>query len=512
MSNLSAVAEAKLAEAIGQYYADPLGFVLAAYPWGDPKLPDGSPNPLANKAGPEPWQRRLLVNLGAHIRENAERADLGLQPLVWRSARASGHGVGKSAIVAWVIQFFMSTRRNTRGVVTANTGNQLETKTWPELAKWHKLLACRHWFTWTATSYYFTLTPEEQRKNYMVSASTVSPENTEAFAGLHNEGNTVFAIFDEASGIAAKIWEVALGAFTDGEGFFLAFGNPTQPTGSFADCFDKHADMYDLEQIDSREVSHTNKEHLNAIIRMYGADSDEAKVRVYGTFPNQAYNGFISVDTVQDAQRRELIPDPGAALIMAVDVARFGDDETVIGYRQGRDARTRPQLFFKGLKTTKITEIVAREADRERPDAIVIESTGPGVGVIDQLRDRGYRVIEVHPGALSSQPDHYVRKRDELWGLGRDWLIEQGCISDDPVLEKQLTSIQYTLDRVEQRIKLEAKEDMKKRTGLGSPDRADTLMLTFAVRLARRDRNLDGRRGGPNPRNQAISDYDDASY
>lgn len=511
MADLSAQAEAKLAEAVGQYYADPLGFVLAMYPWGEPTLPDGSPNPLKNKRGPEPWQRRLLERLGAHIRENIERAELDMQPLVWNSARASGHGVGKSAVVAWIIQFLMATRRNTRGVVTANTGNQLETKTWPELAKWHRLIAVRHWFTWTATSYYFTLAPEAERKNYMVTASTVSPENTEAFAGLHNEGNTVFVIFDEASGIDSKIWEVATGAFTDGEGFFFVFGNPTQPTGPFADCFDKWKDEFDLEQIDSREVSHTNKEHIDKIIRMYGADSDEAKVRVYGTFPAQAYNGFIGMDAVEEAQTRELTTDPGAAIILAVDVARFGDDETVIGVRQGRDFRSRPMLRFKGLKTTRITEIVAKEADRLRPDAIVIESTGPGAGVIDQLRDRGYRVIEVHPGAMSGEPLHYYRKRDELWAKMRDWIIEEGCISDDPTLAKQLTTIQYTLDAAEQRTKLEAKEDYKKRTGLSSPDCADTLALTFAVRLARRDRNLD-RRGYQDTRSTAISDYEPVDY
>jgi len=332
-SNLSVRTEAQLAELAARFYSDPYGWVMAFYPWGEEKLPDGSPNPLRHKSGPEPWQKRLLIKVGEHIREGSDLKSLGLDWPVWRSARASGHGIGKSAVVAWLIQFFMTTRRDTRGVVTANTQRQLEDKTWPELAKWHNMLLNKHWFEWSATAYTFILYPEERRKNYRVIAATVSEENTEAFAGLHNEGNTVFVIFDEASGIPAKIWEVAQGALTDGEGFFFCFGNPTRPDGAFADCFDKHADMYDLEHIDSREVSHTNKSHIMDMIRLYGDDSDEVKVRVKGQFPNQAFNGFIGFDTVREAIDRELVYDPGAALIMAVDVARFGDDEIVFGYR-----------------------------------------------------------------------------------------------------------------------------------------------------------------------------------
>ena len=521
MTGLSAKTEAALAEFIGGFYADPEGFVMAVWPWGSrmvdgikvripgmETLPDGSPNPLIDWVGPERWQRRLLRKLGAHIRENIARAELGLQPLVFRAARASGHGVGKSALVAWIIYFLMSTRHDTRGVVTANTQFQLEDKTWPELAKWHNLAINKHWFAWAATSFYFKPYPEDRRKNYMTTAATVSEQKTEAFAGLHNEGRTVFIVFDEASGIPSKIWEVSEGALTDGEGFFFAFGNPTRPDGDFAECFDKHKDMYDTEQVDSREVTHTNKTALEDIIRKYGIDSDEVKVRILGQFPIMSFNGFIPPSIVDMAIERELTHDSGAPLIMAVDVARFGDDESVIGYRQGRDARSRRMKSFKGLTTVKLAEIVMQEANRERPDAIVVESTGPGAGVIDILRSRGYRVVEVHPGSAAVEHDKYANKRAEIWVWMRDWFIEQGCVADDPELYKQLTSILYMLDRHEQRIILEAKRDMKKR-GLPSPDRADTLALTFAATVARRDANSS--RTVPLNR-QTITEYDPMTY
>lgn len=485
-------AERMLSEFVAQFYGDPYGFVMAIFPWGEPLLADGSVNPLAKKTGPEDWQRELLEAVGEHIKANGTLISLGLFMQVWRSAIASGHGVGKSAIVAWLILFFMSTRVNVRGVVTASTQHQLEDKTWPELRKWQKLAINGHWFLWSSSSFSFAAYAEEDRKNYRFTAATVSKDNTEAFAGLHNEGRAVVVLFDEASGVEPKVWEVAHGALSDGEAFFAAFGNPTEPEGEFPDCFDKHKDDYSyLRNIDSRSVSHTNKDAIRASIKILGGeDSDAVKVRWRGIFPSQSYNGFISVDGVNDAQNRDTPPDFGAGLIMAVDVARFGNDESVIGYRQGRDAFSRPYRTFKHLSLVKLAEIVAMEANNTRPDAIVIESTGPGAGVIDILRDKNFKIVEVHPGARANAHEHYMNRRAEYWALMRDWLYEEGRITDDPELFRQLTTIQYTLDRHEQRILLESKESMKSR-GLPSPDRADTLALTFAVSIARRDRNKD---------------------
>jgi hypothetical protein len=505
MSVVPLSTDKQLAEFAAGFRDNPLGFVKAAYPWGEPQLPDGSFNPLHNRTGPEPWQARLLTKLGKHVQENDQRITLGLEPLVWRSARSSGHGVGKSALVAWVIQWVMATRAMARGVITANTQKQLEDKTWPELAKWHAIFLFKKWFNWQATSYSSGLVPDAVRKNYMMTAMTVGEDNTEAFQGLHNAESSVLMIFDEASGIHAKIWEAATGATTDGEVFFLVFGNPTQPIGDFADCFDKHAEMYDTEFVDSRDVSHTNKSALADIIKMYGADSDEARVRVYGQFPHQAFNEFIGKDLARDAQTRPLDPDAQAALIMAVDVARYGGDEIVISYRQGRDARSRKRRVFKGISTVQLTNIIVKEYQQNHPDAIVIEAPGGGDGVIDQLRENHHlKVFEFWPGAMSAEPDKYYRKRDEIWHLGKDWLVDGGCIDDDNEFFLQLTGLQYGYDRFEQKLKMESKELYKSRTGEHSPDRADSFMLTFAVKVVRRDRGLDWR-----IRNQAKVEYDE---
>lgn len=499
--------EARLGDFAGEYYANPLGFVMAVYPWGEPTLPDGGFNPLHNKRGPEPWQHDLLEALRVHIERNLDLKLFELDYEAWRSAVASGHGIGKSAFVAWLIQFFMGTRRNCRGAVTANTAAQLETRTWPELARWHRLFLLKHWFEWTATSYYFKLYPPEQQKNYMFTAATVSEHNTDAFQGLHNEEGAVVVIFDEAGGIFPKLWEVVQGAMTDGEPFFFAFGNPTDPDAEFARCFDKHKNMYWTKTVDSREVSFTNKAALADMIKMWGEDSDEVRVRVKGQFPRQSYDGFFNFDAITEAMERQYEHDPMAPIIMAVDVARFGRDQTVIRVRQGRNAR-RPPVKLLGKDNVFVANIVQREYDQIKPDALVIESTGPGSGVIDILRDRGYKVFEIHPGAMSAYPEHYYRKRDEMYGLCRDWLNENGCLPHEPDLIEQMRKIKYSLDRFDSAIKIESKDDFKERTKLTSPDEMDSLVLTFGVRVARRDRNLDYRSIQNGSANSYPTDYD----
>lgn len=498
--------EARLRELIARFRYDAYGFVMTVFPWGVPGTT------LAKKSGPEKWQAELLHEMSAHAIENAHRKQLGFDYLVGRFTTASGHGVGKSALVAWVILWFMSTRMDTRGVVTANTAGQLQTKTWPELGKWYNMAINKHWFIWTGASLFYAQYPEDKQKNYKVDALTVSPENSEAWAGLHNEAGTVFVIFDEASGIDAELWKVAEGAFTDGEPWFLVFGNPTKPDGSFADThLADPENRWKKRNIDSREVSHTNKAHLADLIRANGGtDNDYIRIRVLGQFPAKAYDGFIAPSDVTAAQQRELFHDDGVALIMGVDVSRFGDDETVFAFRRGTDARSIPWITRKGLSTVDVAMVAVELIQKYRPDAVVIENIGPGVGTIDTLRSWNYKVIEVHPGAPSSQPKTFVNVRAELWSVMRESIQQRLCLPElDGELFKQLTSIRYEVTGSgESVLKMESKKDMKAR-GLESPDRADALMLTFAYKIQRRDMPRNATAGGPGSTNRNKTEYDE---
>ena len=124
--NSAEAREVKLIDQCVQYAADPLGFVLAMFPWREP-------GELVDQDGPREWQRDILRTIGDRLKAGAELQD------AIQIAVASGHGIGKSALMAWVILWSISTMRHARGVVTANTDGQLRTKTWPEVSKWHRL-------------------------------------------------------------------------------------------------------------------------------------------------------------------------------------------------------------------------------------------------------------------------------------------------------------------------------------------------------------------------------------
>jgi hypothetical protein len=316
-----------------------------------------------------------------------------------------------------------------------------------------------------------------------------SETNTEAFAGLHNQGNRILLVFDEASAIADQVWEVAEGALTD-EGteiIWLCFGNPTLPSGRFRECFGRLKHRWNTLQVDSRNVEGTNKAQLEQWIQDYGEDSDFVRVRVRGEFPRTGSCQLIPPELVAAARKNKAQGFERLPLIMACDVARFGDDQTVIGLRQGRKFQVLAK--YRGLDTVQAAERIIHFRDEHSPDAVVVDGDGLGAGVIDQLQHRGYSrgLFEFHGGERPRDCDMYFNRRSEVWGLMRDWFRAGGAeIPDDPDLETDLTGPEYGFSSRNQ-IQLEKKEDLKKR-GLASPDLGDCLAMTFAVDIACRSK------------------------
>jgi hypothetical protein len=200
-------------------FCSPLRFVMLVFPWGEP-------GPLENYDGPDLWQTQTLLRIEQAIREGLP---LGSPSI--RLAIASGHGIGKTALVAWLILWFISTRPRPQIVVTANTKNQLTTKTWRELAKWKEMAAHGHWFEHTGTQ----LKLKAREATWFATAVPWSAANASAFAGTHEEH--VLMIFDEASEIDRIIWETAEGAMTTPGAMWFCFGNPTVNTGRFRECW-----------------------------------------------------------------------------------------------------------------------------------------------------------------------------------------------------------------------------------------------------------------------------------
>lgn len=448
---------------MGRFEFDPLGYVLFAFDWGH--------GDLAGENGPDKWQSETLRAVGEAMR--------GAEAAV-RMAIASGHGIGKTCLTAWIIHWFMATRPGCAGVVTANTRDQLINKTWRELAKWNSRAINGHWFEWTATSFKASERPE----TWFIAAQPWTKERSEAFAGLHEKD--VLVLFDEASAIDDVIWDVASGAMTEQGALWLALGNPTRNTGRFRECFGRLRHRWITRQIDSRDSSRANKTEIQQWVDDYGEDSDFVRVRVKGEFPRAGSMQFIPGDVVDAAMARDPQCFMWEPLIMGVDVARFGDDQSVIAFRRGRDAATIPWKKYRGVDTMTLAAEIASLADQEKVDAIFVDGVGIGAGVVDRLRQMKRAVFDVQAGGKPSglyfdEPIKVKNKRAEMWAAMRQWL-KIGALPDDVELEADLTGLEYGYD-ADNALQLERKEDMKKR-GLGSPDSADALALTFAEPVA----------------------------
>lgn len=390
-----------------------------------------------------------------------------------RVAVASGHGIGKTAAIAWIVHWFISTRPDPQIVVTANTKNQLDSKTWRELAKWNKQALNADWFEHTATRFSLKDSPE----TWFASAIPWTEHNSESFAGTHAEH--VLVIFDEASNIAQIIWDVVEGAMTTPGAKWVAFGNPTRNTGAFRECFGRFRHRWITRQIDSRTAKMCDAAQIQQWIDDYGEDSDFVRVRVRGEFPRAGSNQYISSEYVDSSVAYRAEGFESQPKILAVDVARFGDDSSVLCCRQGR--KVFPLKKFKGLDTMQLADKVIEAINDLSPDAVVVDGVGVGAGVVDRLNQLGYGrlITEINGGYAPNDPITYFNKRAELWGLMREALRVGLEIPDDRELRDDLVGPEYGFT-AKQQIQLEKKEDMKKR-GLSSPDCGDALAMTFAV-------------------------------
>lgn len=222
--------------------------------------------------------------------------------------------------------------------------------------------------------------------------------------------------------------------------------------------------------------------------RLIDEAADEARYRHIwlGDYEEQSDQQLIGSALVERAMNSKVEAEAFDELIMGVDVARYGDDESVIAIRRGRDAYSEPWLKYRKLDTMELAARVAQEYQRLKPDGLFVDETGVGAGVVDRLNQLGYPVIAVNFG---SKPDGLTstktaNKRAEMWVRMREWL-QGGGIPKDPDLEAQLTAMEFKHD-ANNAILLEKKEEMRKR-GLPSPDMADALALTFAYPVAAHD-------------------------
>jgi hypothetical protein len=442
---------------------DPERWSRIAWDWGH--------GGLTGYDGPREWQS----DINRTIRDHLSNPETRYQPL--QISVASGHGIGKSAEMGMLSNWAMSCWADARIITTANTEGQLRTKTAPEIGKWFRQSLTGHWFDVQAMS--IKSRDPQHTESWRQDFIPWSEHNTEAFAGLHNKGRIIVLLFDEASKIHDKVWEVAEGALTDEDTviIWVVFGNPTRNTGRFRECFRRYKHRWVCRQIDSRTVPGTNKTQLQKWVDDYGEDSDFVKIRVRGMFPSMSVKQFISEADVDEAFGRHLREEQYkfAPVVLGVDPAWSGDDELVIVKRQG--LRVDVLLTMpKNDNDIHVANVLARLEDEHKAVMVNVDG-GYGTGIVSAGRTmgRGWNIVwfsgaSPDPGCLNM--------RAYMWREMRDAFKNGMAIPKDNTLRDDLTGIE-TVPRMDGKIQLEAKEALKDR-GLPSPNRADALALTFA--------------------------------
>lgn len=417
-------------------------------------------------------------------------ADVAHAPKV---AVKSGQGVGKTALEAGLIIWFLVCRPYSKVIATSPTMQQLYDVLWAEIAKWLDASKVKQLLTWTKTKVYMN---GDSERWFATAKTATKPENMQGFHEDH-----MLIVVDEASGVADPIMEAILGTLTGADNKLLLMGNPNRIEGVFFDAFNKDRDKFRTHTVSSRDSKRTSRDNIEMLESKYGKDSDVCRVRIDGRFPKGALDSFISLETVELAcspQNRLKQSDIDAAktLHVGVDVARFGDDKTVITPRiSAKVYEFRRYVKKSTMETAGNVFLCCKEYMKRFPNIknciVKVDDSGVGGGVTDRLKEvikaerLPIKVIPVNNGE-SATDDYYFNLGGQLWGHVKELLEEnfsnkmQGKgveieLPNDAEMIKQLSVRKYHMTS-KGKIQLESKDDMKKR-GLGSPDVADSLAL-----------------------------------
>ncbi len=440
---------------------------------------------------PDDWQKEALVDL-------AENPKVAIK---------SGQGVGKTGIEAVALLWFLTCFPFPRVVATAPTKQQLHDVLWSEVSKWQdRSPLLKEILRWTKTYIYMV---GNEKRWFATARTATKPENMQGF----HEDNMLF-IVDEASGVADPIMEAILGTLSGGNNKLLMCANPTKTTGTFYEAFHKSRWMYKCHTVSSENSTRTDKDNIKALIQRFGYDSNVVRVRVRGLFPKQEDDVFIALQLIEAAVKLELEPDENSQegenipdrIDIGVDVARFGDDDTVIAQKFDRAI---PDLLIRHGQNTMRTvgDIVClyRELMDRYPAYsdfvyVKIDDTGVGGGVTDRLKElksdpeeRLDRLVVVPVNFAKKAPKSKSAKYYDdivtwMWANVRDLMeSEEVKLPDDSVLVGEFSTRKYYFIS-NGKIRLESKEELKKR-GLSSPDRADAVALAcMLVHIKRQER------------------------
>jgi hypothetical protein len=436
---------------------------------------------------------KLFRDALAKYRPNARlfvREVIGVEPDIWQGefldaissgerkiSVRSGHGVGKSTAASWAMLWFVLTCYPSKVVVTAPTSAQLYDALFAELKRWHKELpdAWRELLEAKTDRIELKASPTEA----FISARTSRAEQPEALQGVHSDH--VMLVADEASGVPEAVFEAAAGSMSGHSAVTILLGNPTKSSGFFFDTHNRLKDEWWTRRVSCYDSRRVSKDYIADMASRYGEESNAFRIRVLGEFPKTDDDTLIGFDLVDSAFHRDVSASEDAPIVWGLDVARFGTDATALAKRRGNAVNEIRK--WKNLDLMQTTGAVVAEYEavklEDRPIEILVDSIGLGAGVVDRLRELGLPARGINVAESPAMGTIYVNLRAELWGKMKAWLEKRDCkLPKDDSLLAELVAPRYTFNS-SGKMKLESKDEMRKR-GIGSPDMADALALTFA--------------------------------
>lgn len=420
---------------------------------------------------PDPWQRRFFDAF----------------PHSPRMALQACKGPGKTAALSVVAWNFLATRPFPKIGATSITGDNLRDCLWAEMARWQRespfLIAN---FTWTAAKIFENRHPEEWWMSFRTWSRTANDEQQEStLAGLH--APYCMALLDESGGMPKSLMAAAEGVLTaEKEGHVIQAGNPLMLEGPLYAAATNERHLWWREEItadpdDPNRATRVPVQWAREQISKYGRDNPWVLANVFGRFPKASINSLISLDDLEAARGRHLHPRAyeWAPRILGGDVARFGDDQTILYPRQGL-AYFDPLIMAKA-DTVQVAGHWGEKVNQWGAQSVQVDGTGGyGAGVIDLMRDNGFTITEVQFAGEPLDPK-FLNKRAEIWWLLCENIKGGASIPDDKMLIGDLSTATYTYRK--DKIMVEEKDQMKLRIGR-SPDHADAAACTHAFPVA----------------------------
>jgi phage terminase large subunit len=427
------------------------------------------------KVEPDPWQIECLEALA--------------DPWQQRIAMKASKGPGKTALLAWSIWWFLTVwgeiGNHPKGAATSISKENLKDNLWTELAKWRnasKFLSMA--FDWTKERVFAKDHPETwffSARAYSKSGDPQQQSNT--LAGMHSK--YLFFVLDESGGIPQSVMTTAEAGLTETSGFqkIMQAGNPTHLEGPLYSACTSQRHLWRVFTVNGdpdnpKRSPRISVQWAKEQIDAYGRENPWVLVNVFGEFPPASINVLLGPEEVEAAMGRFVGLDSynWSQKRLGVDVARFGDDRTVIFPRQGMAAFD--PLIMRAARTTDIAARVAQKKLEWNSEVEFIDDSGHwGHGVIDNLIAAGHGPMPVFFEGKSIDP-RYKNKRAEMWMSMAEWVKNGGSLPKIPEMVRELTTPTYTF--VNGLFQLEPKDLIKKRMGF-SPDLADALALTFAM-------------------------------